>query len=62
MTSSSHVLAFTDTIVKMKQLDPNLSHNTGLGFLGFEPGHFFVSFKEKDRRQHFEHMEDGRAL
>jgi hypothetical protein len=47
MASLSYVLAFTDTIVKMKLLDPDLLHATGKGFLGFETGHFFVAFKEK---------------
>jgi hypothetical protein len=47
MASSSLVLAFTNIIVKMKLLDPDLLHTTGKGFLGFETGHFFVAFKEK---------------
>jgi hypothetical protein len=64
MASSSHVLAFTDTIVKMNMLNPDLLHATGKGFLGFETGHFFVTFKTRggDRKRHFEHSVVERVL
>ena len=64
MASSSHALAFTDTIVKMNRLNPDLLHATGKGFLGFETGHFFCHFKarDRDRKRHFEHSVVERVL
>jgi hypothetical protein len=62
MASSSHVLEFTDTTVKMKLFGPDLLHATGKGFLGFETCHFFVTFKTRDRKRHFEHSVVERVL
>jgi hypothetical protein len=46
----------------MKLLDPDLLHATGKGFIGFETGHFLVTFKTRDRKRHFEHSVVGRVL